>query len=406
MNESTDNHLPGDLSGAGSRPPSLSERVQSLRLAEHPRSKSSVMAWVPWVLCAVLLASTGLMALRLLEKNTEAADSAAADQKPAPVKDAFAPRTTPSAPGEITLESKGYIVPISMIQISPKVGGMVVKLNFEEGMRVTREQFEKGYVLAQLETVDYQADRDRAKAVAGAARFRLRELEVYRDDEILQAKAELEDSVAQRDQLLFDYKRSIGLRNTNALSPKEYEQAESSYKSMENRVLRLKLAYDLLRKGPRDERIAAARAEVEQAEADLVKAQWKLANCTVKAPIPGIILSKKAEEGNLVNPSAFSNGLSASLCEMADLTEMEVDLAIAERDIAKIFKGQDCLVRAEAYPDRPYQGYVSRVMPTADRAKGAVPVRVKIIIPRAEEGMYLRPEMGALVTFYNRKAKS
>ena len=101
----------------------------------------------------------------------------------------------------------------------------------------------------------------------------------------------------------------------------------------------------------------------------------------------------------MVNPAAFSNGLSASLCDMADLSDMEVDLAIAERDISKVFKGQKCRVKAEAFPDRVYSGFVSRLMPTADRAKGAVPVRVKIDIPREEEGRYLRPEMGAVVTF-------
>jgi hypothetical protein len=57
-------------------------------------------------------------------------------------------------------------------------------------------------------------------------------------------------------------------------------------------------------------------------------------------------------------------------------------------------------VRSEAYPDRPYNGYVSRLMPIADRAKGAVSVRVKVRIPAEEEGVYLKPEMGAVVTFY------
>ncbi len=58
---------------------------------------------------------------------------------------------------------------------------------------------------------------------------------------------------------------------------------------------------------------------------------------------------------------------------------------------------------AEAYPDRPYKGFVSRIMPIGDRAKAAVSVRVKIDIPAAEAGQYLRPDMGARVTFFNRK---
>ena len=86
------------------------------------------------------------------------------------------------------------------------------------------------------------------------------------------------------------------------------------------------------------------------------------------------------------------------------LAELEVDLSISELDIAKVFKGQACTVRAEAYANRNYTGFVSRIMPTADRAKASVSVRVKIDVPRGEAGQYLRPDMGARVTFYNKKA--
>ena len=88
---------------------------------------------------------------------------------------------------------------------------------------------------------------------------------------------------------------------------------------------------------------------------------------------------------------------------MADLSDLEVDLNIQERDISVVQVGQKCRVRAEAYNDRIYEGHVDRLMPIADRAKGAIPVRVKIRIPAAEEGVYLKPEMGAIVTFLNQR---
>ena len=72
---------------------------------------------------------------------------------------------------------------------------------------------------------------------------------------------------------------------------------------------------------------------------------------------------------------------------------------IQERDVANVFKGQRCQVRPEAFPKRLYQGTVSRLLPIADRSKGAVPVRVKIDVPKEEEGVYLKPEMGAIVAF-------
>jgi hypothetical protein len=64
---------------------------------------------------------------------------------------------------------------------------------------------------------------------------------------------------------------------------------------------------------------------------------------------------------------------------------------------------QECRIHTDAWPDRVYDGVVSRLMPIADRAKAAVPVRVKVSIPADEEGMYLKPEMGAIVTFLNDK---
>jgi multidrug resistance efflux pump len=182
------------------------------------------------------------------------------------------------------------------------------------------------------------------------------------------------------------------------LSTEVRDAAESRRRGTEQRVRRLTSAVALIEKGPREERKLAAEAEMREAEADLAKAKWRLDNCTIRAPISGTILRKNAEEGNIVNAIAF-NG-SYSLCEMADLSDLEVELFIQERDISKVFPAQNCKIRVEAFPDRVYSGVVSRLMPIADRAKGAVPVRVKIDIPREEEGVYLKPEMGAVVSFF------
>ncbi len=108
-------------------------------------------------------------------------------------------------------------------------------------------------------------------------------------------------------------------------------------------------------------------------------------------------MKKNAEEGNLVNPIAM-NG-SFSLCDLADLSDLEVELTIEERDISKVAAGQKCKVRTEAYPERIYEGVVSRLMPIADRNKAAIPVRVKVTVPREEEGIYLKPDMTAMVSF-------
>ena len=288
-------------------------------------------------------------------------------------------------------------MPRHKILVSPQVNGRLLKVLFEEGARVKQDE-----VLAEVETTDYAADRDRARAVLDSAQQRLLEMRRgNRADEKLQATKELQEAQIQLGQAEKEWKRNAALRETNTISQLEYEQSDAAHRSLEEKVNRLAAAERLMLEGPRQERIDAVEAEVKQLQAELVRAQWRLDNCTVKAPISGTILRKNAEEGNIVNPIAF-NG-SYSLCEMADLSDLEVELFIQERDIAHVFVGQSCQVRAEAYPDRTYEGTVSRLMPIADRAKGAVPVRVKLTVPAEEEGVYLKPEMGAIVTFLKGK---
>jgi biotin carboxyl carrier protein len=217
--------------------------------------------------------------------------------------------------------------------------------------------------------------RERAKATARLMRERLRELENgNRPEEIKEAEADLHEAQATVPQLEAEFKRTAELRRNRSATQQDYEMAESKYLAQIQRVERLKFAHKLMQLGPRQERVDVAKAELAQVEADVVKAEWRLGNCTIRAPITGTILKKNAEEGNIVNPIAF-NG-SFSLCDMADLSDLEVDLNVQERDIALVKVGQKCRVRAEAYHDRVYDGYVDRLMPIADRAKGAVPVRV------------------------------
>jgi len=373
----------------------LSERVRSLRLPRESERGGGRGAWVPWTLCLVFAASTAALAFLLWGREPAEARATASPDIPKEPPPASAGSATASS-GNIVLDSKGYIVPVRQILVSPKISGMIVKSFILEGRRVT-----KGDVLAELEDVDYKADCQRAQATLELARHRLSEIETNRPKEVGAAEAELEEARAQLAQTSSEFERCKELfKSRTAISQQEYELAESKYLAQQQRVKRLEYALQLM-ESSRLKRIAAAQAEVRQAEAELAKAQWRLENCTIRAPISGTILKKNAEEGNIVNPIAF-NG-SFSLCDLADLSDLEVELTIQERDIAKVRVNQKCQVRAEAFPDRVYEGVVSRLMPIADRAKGAIPVRVKVTVPREEEGVYLKPEMGALVSFLNDK---
>lgn len=379
----------------------LSQRVRSLRLPPEATAGSGGHLLLK-LLCLLLLASTGTLGYLLYVERTKPnvapeSGSTAAKTKAASPKSTVSP-TGPTSPalassGGFALEAKGYIIPAHQILVSPKVNGMVVKLRITESQRV-----KKGDILAELEDIEFRADRDRAKAMLASARHNLAELQRgYRPEEIEQARADLAEAQAQRVQLEADYKRAAEMLARKVLSREQYDATQSKFQAMDQRIQRLKMALKLMEEGPRIERIDVAKAQVGQAEAELAKTEWRLNNCIIRAPISGTILKKNAEEGSLVNPIAMQGFYS--LCEMADLSDLEVDLTIQERDISKIRTGQKCKVRAEAFPDRTYEGYVSRLMPTADRAKGAVPVRVKIKVPADEEGVYLKPEMGALVSF-------
>jgi multidrug resistance efflux pump len=369
----------------------LRQRVESLRLPREVTVRGSAGSKLAWTLCLLLAASTGWLGYVVVEqqKRLSARQPAA---RPAPVKAALRAAAAASS-GEIVLESKGHIIPAHQILVSPKVSGMVVKLLITESQRVGR-----GDVLAELEDTEYRSDRDRAAAALETAKQNLAELQRgFRPEEIEQTRAELAESQAQLVQLEADYKRAAQLYSKRVVSKEEYDAALSKYEAMQRHVQRLELAVKLAVEGPRAERIAAARSQVGQAEAELAKAQWRLSNCIIRAPVSGTILKKNAEEGSLVNPVAMQGFYS--LCEMADLADLEVELMIPEREVSKIFRNQRCKVRAEAFPDRVYEGYVSRQMPTADRSKAAIPVRVKLTVPANEEGVYLKPDMGAIVAF-------
>ncbi len=403
----------------GSAAGSLHDRVMSLRMPRDVQASVGV-GRRRWLAAALALAAIAVWVgsvyreplSSLLQRvtttdtagpsassSTTASTGPTTSARPATSTVAAAPvPASASTAGKIVLESKGYVIPAHQILVSPKVTGMVVRLDLEEGRRVA-----KGDVLAELESVEYQRDFDRAKAALDLAKAQLAELENgSRPEEISQAEAELAQAREEIVDLDRVYKRQRALFETKATTEQELQRAESQYLATQRRIDRLSFAVDLLRKGPRDERIAAARATVAQAAADHGKAEWRLSNCKITAPISGTILKKNAEEGNVVNPMAF-NG-SFSLCELADLADLEIDLSIQERDVSRIYVGQRCRIRTEAYADRDYDGHVSRLMPIADRAKGAVPVRVKVHINPAEEGRYLKPEMGAIVSFFDTPA--
>jgi HlyD family secretion protein len=374
---------------------SLKDRVQSLRLPP-PGKSSGGGTKLPWLLAFGLACALAyVMLLGSPFAAPFASQQTVVEETSSKLSESATSAPQAASGSGPVVESKGYIIPEQQILVSPQVSGRVIELNFEAGQRI-----ETGFVLAVLDNTEYQAEFERVTGLLEAAKENLAELrEGSRPDEIKQVKADLAETETNLEQAERDYKRTKDLVKNGFGNRQDLETAGSQYEMMKKRVDKLAATAQLMVDGPRPERKKAAEAQVRQAEAELRRAKWRLDNCIIVAPISGTVLKKNAELGNLVNSVAF-NG-SFSLCDMADLSKLEVELSIQEREISKIRKGQRCKIQPEAYPDRSYDGVVSRLMPIADRAKGAVPVRVRLKVPADEEGEFLRPEMGAIVKFYS-----
>lgn len=397
----------------------LLDRVQQIRLDDQlgRRPGGGGTSWLPWVLCAILALAWAGVAIRSYKNAPERDAGPAGSSTGATGPSSTAGPAVADAASAIP-PVKGYLVAARQIAVSPiDVGGRVVELNFVEGGR-----YEMGYVLAKLDASSYVAARDEAAAMLASAKQRKAGVEQkladlqgnanpppgsVRDLEIKQLEAQIREADAQQRKAQDEVNRLEQLAGVR--SGREWAQAQIDVAAAAARRVKLETDLTLLKKGARPEKIKAAEAELAAAEADVTaaearlhQAQWRVDNCTITAPLTGTVLSKKAEKGNLANPMAFSASTSGggAVCDMADLADLEVELEIPEREIAKLQVGQPCQVRADAYQGRTYQGRLDRMMPIANRANSTVKVRVKVKLPPGEvPGTYLKPEMGALVSF-------
>ncbi len=249
----------------------LRERVLSLRLPQHHHApRAGVSGKAAWALVVLLVAAVAVLAYLLLKKK-ESPDASG------PVVQEKASGDVPTASsGEIALDSKGYVMPVQRILVSPQVSGRIVQLNILEGRRVR-----SGEVLAEIEDVDYKDDLAHAESAVAATKQRLDEIKAMYPKELGQAKALLEQAKAEMAQLKADYERSKDLYfHRKAISQLDYELAQSKYLSADQKVASLDCALGLL-ESSRGNRIAAAEADMEQSRADRDKALLHLDWCKV-----------------------------------------------------------------------------------------------------------------------------
>ena len=250
------------------------------------------------------------------------------------------------------LTANGYVVARTKASVSSKVAGRLAFLGVQEGDRVAA-----GAVIARLESAEFDAiARQAAADVLGGEASRI----------------EAEAMVAQAARAL---QRARAL--TEQVAPQVIEDAQTAVE-VANARLRAAAA-----------RVAAAREGQAAAEANLE-------NTRIRAPFAGTVLRKDAEVGEVVAPSVAGGGLTrGAVVTMADLTTLEVEVDVSEAYIGGISRGQTADIVLDAYPAQQFPGHVRQILPTADRQKATVLVRVAI----DSQDRRILPEMGARVVF-------
>jgi RND family efflux transporter MFP subunit len=265
-----------------------------------------------------------------------------------------------TAAGTSSVTANGYVVARTRASVSAKMAGRLSYLGVSEGSFVR-----SGEVIARLDNADYEAQVAQAEAsVAGA-------------------RAELIEAQSDRDQLDRDVRRLRDIRTQNAalVSAQELEAAES-------------------RAAQSGARANAAAARVDMATAGLRFAQATLDNTLIRAPFTGTVLRKEAEVGEVVAPSVGGGLTRGAVVTMADLTTLEVEVDVNEAYIARVTSGQGARITLDAYPDTSFRGNVRQVVPTADRQRATVQVKVAI----TDRDSRILPEMGARVDFLEPEA--
>ena len=258
--------------------------------------------------------------------------------------------------GLTLLNASGYVVADRKSAVASKLTGRLVYLGVEEGSRV-----KEGQVIARLESRDAAAARDRALQNVAVARYNLE-----------QARAELDNAI-------LDYERKKTLAATGTIARSAFDTAEARYKTAKASVEALS---------------AAGRAT----QAALEEANVLLDYTNIRAPFDAVVLTKNADIGDIVTPLAATADAKAAVVTIADMGSLLVEVDVSESNIAQVRVEQPCEIRLDAFPDTRFPGRVHMILPTADRSKASITVKVAFL----EREPRVLPEMSAKVAFLSR----
>ncbi len=257
--------------------------------------------------------------------------------------------------GAVAVTANGYVVARTRASVAAKLAGRLATLNVSEGSFVQR-----GALLAQIENGEFVAAVEQSRANVANARAQ-------------RVEAESDGEQARRDA---ERLQRIRRENPNLTSQQELDAAES-------------------RATQAAARATAAAARVDAADASLRSAEVQLENTFIRAPFTGTVLRKEAEVGEVVAPSVGGGLTRGAVVTMADLSTLEVEVDVNEAYIGRVQHGQAARITLDAYPDTAFRGVVRQIVPTADRQRATVQVKVTI----TDRDPRILPEMGTRVDF-------
>jgi RND family efflux transporter MFP subunit len=314
----------------------------SLRIHESHRSGGRAGKWLAYIAAAI-----GLIILVVA-----GATYAFRNQKPI-VEVVTAEK--PQAEGSIgILNASGYVTPRRRATIAAKITGRVTGVFFDEGTHV-----HQGQLLATLDDSDARKTLDSAKADRDAS------------------KAAIEDLQVQLRLADIELKRAQELQKAKVFSQEQLDTASANADSLRAKI-------DL------------AKEQVQSAEAKIKEAQQAVDNCVINAPFDGIVVSKDAQVGEMVSPISAGGGFTRTgIATIVDMNSNEIEVDVNESYIARVKDHQRVKAILDAYPNWEIPSHVRTVIPTADRQKATVKVRISFdkLDPR------ILPDMGIKVTF-------
>jgi RND family efflux transporter MFP subunit len=275
--------------------------------------------------------------------------------------------TGPDAP---ILTAAGYVVARRKAVVSAKIQGRLQELRVEEGSRVR-----EGELIARLESNDFEAQVARARARVGSVAA-----QVEREKAAV-ARAEADLAEARR-----QFELRARLAAEKVASVDERDAARSRVTIAEAALTQANAS------------LGQAVADLKEAEAEVRVNEALLQNTLIRAPFAGTVVKKMAEVGESVAPippGVNISTASGAIVALADLDTLEAEVDVAESNVARLQPDQPAEVVVEAFPDQKYRAVLRQVIPTADRTKATVLVKVTIL----DKDEKLKPEMSARVTF-------